>query len=345
MKFEKSNKLSPWRSISRRFALGLSVGSLLAFSHASMAQPIKIGLVKFPSSAPFYIAVERGYFTAEGLTPQLVYFDSGLPIALGVVSGNLDFAASGLTGAFYSLAGQGALKIIGGLHREGPGFHTQEIVVSKSAYERGLKTLKDLGGHSFGVSQIGSPADYALVLATEKYGLDLKTIKLVQLQSIPNVVSGVTGGQVDATILPAAAIRAGVERGDLRPLGWVGDETPFQIGAAFTTVKTANNKRAEVEGFLRAMHKGARDYHDAYVDAKGQRRDGPGAAEITEIISKYTGEAPERVKSEIASIDAEGKLDVRDILHQIAWYKSQGVVKAEVDGNAIIDRRYVVPQG
>lgn len=344
MMFERSRKMSAWRALSRRLALGLSVSGFLAFGHSAIAQPIKIGLVKFPSSAPFYIAVERGYFTAEGLTPDLVYFDSGLPIALGVVSGNLDFAASGLTGAFYSLAGQGALRVIGGLHREGPGFHTQEIVVSKSAYEHGLRSLKDLAGHSFGVSQIGSPADYALVLTTEKYGLDLKTIKLVQLQSIPNVVSGISGGQIDATILPAAAIRAGVERGDLQPLGWVGDETPFQIGAAFTAAKTANEKHAEVEGFLRAMHKGARDYHDAYVDAKGQRRDGPGAAEITSIISKYTDETPERVKNELASIDAEGKLDVADILHQIAWYKSQGVVKAEVDGNNIIDRRYVVPQ-
>jgi hypothetical protein len=31
------------------------------------------------------------------------------------------------------------------------------------------------------------------------------------------------------------------------------------------------------------------------------------------------------------------------VLHQIAWYKSQGMVKGEVDGAAIMDPRYVLP--
>ncbi len=31
-----------------------------------------------------------------------------------------------------------------------------------------------------------------------------------------------------------------------------------------------------------------------------------------------------------------------DVLRQIAWYKSQGMVQADVDGNAIIDSRYAV---
>lgn len=32
-----------------------------------------------------------------------------------------------------------------------------------------------------------------------------------------------------------------------------------------------------------------------------------------------------------------------DISRQIAWYKAHGMLKADVDGSAIIDRRYVVP--
>jgi hypothetical protein len=33
---------------------------------------------------------------------------------------------------------------------------------------------------------------------------------------------------------------------------------------------------------------------------------------------------------------------VRDILHQIAWYKSQGMIKGDVIGEEIIDRRYAL---
>jgi hypothetical protein len=31
------------------------------------------------------------------------------------------------------------------------------------------------------------------------------------------------------------------------------------------------------------------------------------------------------------------------VLHQIAWYRGQGLVKGEVDGDQVIDKRYVVP--
>jgi len=38
--------------------------------------------------------------------------------------------------------------------------------------------------------------------------------------------------------------------------------------------------------------------------------------------------------------DPENRLDVADVLRQVAWYKSQGAVKGEVTGEAMIDRRY-----
>jgi hypothetical protein len=49
------------------------------------------------------------------------------------------------------------------------------------------------------------------------------------------------------------------------------------------------------------------------------------------------------VKLGVPYFDADARLDVKDVLHQIARYKSQRMVKSEVDGNAIIDKRYVIP--
>jgi hypothetical protein len=34
---------------------------------------------------------------------------------------------------------------------------------------------------------------------------------------------------------------------------------------------------------------------------------------------------------------------VKDVLHQIAWFKEQNLVKGPVDGAEAIDTRYVVP--
>jgi hypothetical protein len=51
----------------------------------------------------------------------------------------------------------------------------------------------------------------------------------------------------------------------------------------------------------------------------------------------------EQVKQGIVYIDPEARLDVKDVLHQIAWYRGQGLVKGDVDGDQVIDKRYVVP--
>jgi hypothetical protein len=42
-------------------------------------------------------------------------------------------------------------------------------------------------------------------------------------------------------------------------------------------------------------------------------------------------------------VNEGGRLDVKDIQRQIAWYRSQGMIKPEVDAEATIDKRYLVP--
>jgi hypothetical protein len=98
-----------------------------------------------------------------------------------------------------------------------------------------------------------------------------------------------------------------------------------------------------VKRFLAAYEAGARDFHNAFTGPDGTRADGTDADAVLAIIAKYSGQAPEQVKLGITYIDASARLDVADVLHQIAWYKSQGMLKPEIDGAAIIDRRYVVP--
>ena len=56
-----------------------------------------------------------------------------------------------------------------------------------------------------------------------------------------------------------------------------------------TGTKTAEEKPAQIEKFLRAYKKGVRDYHDAFTGTDGKRADGPGLDEIAAILVKYTG--------------------------------------------------------
>jgi NitT/TauT family transport system substrate-binding protein len=323
-----------------------AVAAVLAVTGAISAQadPIKIGVIKASGAATAFIAQDKGFFAAEGVPAELVYFDASQPVAVATASGAIDFGVTGFTAGFYSLAGQGELRLIGGGYaREAPGFHNQAYVVSNQAYAAGLTTLKNFPGHSVAISQTGSPPHYALGLLIEKYHMDASTIRVLPLQAIANMASAVSGGQADTAIMTATASLAVVQKGNGKLLGWVGDETPWEFGATFTSTKTANDHHDTVVRFLKAWREGAQACHDAFADANDKPVQGATAPEMIAILAKYTGLDTDTLQKALPYCDPQARLDVKDVAHQIAYYKAQGMLKPDIDGNTIIDQRYVVP--
>jgi NitT/TauT family transport system substrate-binding protein len=325
-------------AIIRRIAAAAVLGAALAVP-VQAAEPLKIGVLKLASSGPVFIAVEEGYFKSEGLDPSLVFFDAAQPVAVAVVSGDIDVGVTGLTAGFYNLAGKGALRIIGAQSREEPGYHLIAYLAGDHAFDAGLKTLKDLPGHSVGMTQVGSTFHYSLGLLAEKLGFPIERVRLVPLQSMSNVASALEGNQVDAALLPGTVATPLVARGAAHLLGWVGDETPWQLGAVFAGRKTIADRGAVLASFLKAYRRGVHEFHDAFLvkASDGSAKPGAKAAEMLAIIARYTGQRPEQIQNAIPYIDPEGRLLVRDIYHQVAWYQSQGLVDKGIDVPGMLD--------
>jgi NitT/TauT family transport system substrate-binding protein len=327
-----------------REAISAALLMTAALVPASLAaEKIKIGTLMTTGSGPLYIAQAKGYFVAEGLEAELVPFDAGQPVAVATVSGDIDFGVAGVTSALYTLAQQGQLKLIGGWAYDAPSFHTSGVIASNRAYESGLKSFKDLGGRAIGLTQIGSSYHYALALIADKYGVDMKTMRMVPLQSMSNIASAVAGGQADAAVLIVNAALPLIEHGSAKSLGWVGDETPWQVAAIWISTKTGNERQATVDHFLRALRKGTAEYDNAFSDRSGARRDGPTAPETYAIMGKYLNQTVDQMKFAIGYADPELRLDVKDVERQIAWYRSQGMIKGDVNIDQVVDKRYAIP--
>ena len=69
---------------------------------------------------------------------------------------------------------------------------------------------------------------------------------------------------------------------------------------------------------------------------------GAGRAEAIKVGFVRTPPAAQ-LEPAIGYNDREARLDVKDVLHQIAWYKAQGLSKRDVDTDLLIDKRYVIP--
>jgi NitT/TauT family transport system substrate-binding protein len=330
-------------SIFARF-VALVLALIGAAAPGLAAETIKLGTAKLTATGPIYIAQAKGYFAAEGLTIDLADIDVAPAIAVAVTSGSLDIGDSAFSAAFFSLAGQGALKIIGGQARDVPSFNIFAIIASSKAYDGGLTSLDKLGGHVIGNTQAGSAFQYIFSLITTKRGIDPQSLHfLPPLQSMPNVYTAVTGNQADAAIVTGFLAVPGVARGDVHLLGWTGAEAGYQAGGLYISSKTAETRRPMIEAFMRAYRKGAQDYHDAFTGADETRQDQPTADAIAAIISQNTGQPIADVKRTVAYDDPQARLDVKDVLRQADWYKAQGMVKPEMDGQRALDMSYIKP--
>src|SRR4030081_634404 len=304
----------------------------------------KVGVLRLSSSAPVFIAQDKGYFRDAGLEIELKFFDAAQPIAVATTSGDVDFGITSFTAGLYNLAGKGTLKVIGGMSREKAGYPLIGYFASNDANAAGLKAPKDLVGKRVAVTQVGSSFHYSLGLLADKYGFKLSDVKVLPLQSLSNAAAALKGETVDAALLPVSTARTLMDADGAKLLGWVGDETPWQLGAVFASPKTLPDKTL-VTKLLGALARADREYHDvilaAVVDGKAPIDDK--TRPLLEIIAKYTNLPVEQVVGNCAYIDPDGKLDVRNVGNQISWLQEQGFVDKGFNVDDIIARDYVKP--
>ena len=261
-----------------------------------------------------------------------------------MTSGDVDFGITAFTAGLYNLAGKGTLKVIGGMSREKAGYPLIGYFASNVAWNAGLKSPKDLAGKRVAVTQVGSSFHYSLGLLADKYGFRLSDVRVLPLQSLSNAAAALKGETIDAALLPASTARPLLETNGAKFLGWVGDETPWQLGAVFASPKTLGNPQMATR-LLEALVRADREYHDVILasvkDGKAEINDQ--TKPLLEIIAKYTNLPVEQVVGNCAYVDPDGKLDVKNVANQIEWLQEQGFVDKGFGVDKILARDYVKP--
>ena len=331
------------RKLSLRVVLAVTASLwALAAGPGQAAEHVKIGVVRSMGGAPLYVAEDMGFYKDEGLDAELVWFDAAQPVAVATASGDVDFGSTGITAAFLNLAAQGTLKIIGAGTWERKGFQSIGFMVSNQAYAAGVHSLKDMAGHSVGITQIGTPLHYNIAFALEAAGVDLKTVRFVPLQSNPNVASAIKGGQVDAASQTSANIYPLVERGEAKLLGWASDTVEGESEATFTNTKFANDHPDAVKKFLTAFRKAEATWDAAFTDKDGKRADQPSAKRMMEIAAQRLSLPPDVLARGVGYYDPQARVAIADVQRAIDWYYAQGMIKEKLDAASLVDKRFAI---
>jgi NitT/TauT family transport system substrate-binding protein len=324
--------------------------TVFAGGHATAQEKLNVGALRFVSNGGLFVALENGYFKQQGLDVDVKFFDAAQPIAVAVVSGDIDLGATAFTAGLYNLAGKGGLKVIAAQAREKKGYEGNAILVSNAAWDKGFRKLEDFPGHSLGITQVGSSFHYQIGQIARVKKFDLKSVSLKPLQSLANMAAALKGAQVDAIIIAPHIAKALVAAGDAKLIGWYSDLDEYQFGALFASPKAIEARRGAVEKFVGAYQKGAAEFNAALLtkDASGKIVLDPAkAVPVAKAVAKYVyptdppDQAVGKVEASTFFVDPQARLDIGDVYNQVAWLKDQGLVDRSVDPKTFIDLSFV----
>ena len=175
--------------------LAVSLLLTLSFSVAS-AQLTKmtVGYSAMTSAhLPAWLAKETGIFVKNGLDVQLVYVRAGTTVMMALLSKETPISQVGGSAIVSaSLRGADAVMIAGGTET------ADAWLMSRPE----IKTAEQLKGGSVAISVFGGTADSFTRIALKRLGLTpVKDVAIVQIGGLPERLSALEKGKVQATIL------------------------------------------------------------------------------------------------------------------------------------------------
>lgn len=298
---------------------------------------VSLGMLRLTSSAPLFIAMDKGFFAEEGIDIDAQWFDAAHPIAVSTASSKVDVGATGITASLYNMAANGQkLGIVADKGREQKGYSSSALLIATDEYNAGVKTLKDIKGKRIGITQKGSTFHYMLGRMLESQGMSLNDVEIVPLNKLSAVMAALESKQIDGCILNEPNITKVQKAGYGKLVVQVGDVIPYQTSAIFYSPEFMNKKDVAVR-FMRAYNKACNYYYEAAVEKKDPKK----LEEVVNIVAKYVKAPAEDIKAGLPYIDKDGKLLVSDIDTQIKWYTANKMISGKLEAKDVANTSFL----
>lgn len=190
--------------------------------------------------------IKQGFFKDAGLDVQTVYTQGGSQTIQAVISGSVDIAM-----------GTGILGIVGAYSKGAPvRVISSEMTTAGDLYwvvkaDSPIHDFKDLAGHTVSYSEAGSSSNLVLLAMLAQAGVS-HTARPVSVGGIPNSITQLMSGQIDAAWTGVPFNLVAVRDGTLRIIGRGADANIFKnetIRVNFTTSTALAAKAAAFDKF------------------------------------------------------------------------------------------------
>jgi NitT/TauT family transport system substrate-binding protein len=163
--------------------------------------PIKIGYQPLTSHTVSFVAQEKGYFAAQGLEVELIYFRSFPEMVPLLATGELDLGlGTHSVNLFNAIASELPVRVVGGVFEYPEGWR-DNYAVRKDLFDSGEVTeLSDLSGRKIAINTLGAFGEFSLAQLLAQSGISIDDVELVVLPPAEMSLA-MANGAVDAATL------------------------------------------------------------------------------------------------------------------------------------------------
>ncbi|MGY1703726.1 ABC transporter substrate-binding protein [Geodermatophilus sp. SYSU D00697] len=301
-----------------------SEGAAPAQAGAPEQTELTVGVLPLADLAPFYLAIQEGFFEDEGLTVEADVASGGAAQIAGAVAGDIDVVFSNYVSILQAASEGLPLRIIRENNRSGP----QGIYVAAGSE---VTDPADLAGARIAINSLGNIQELTARAVLESHGVDLDSLTFVELPPA-DMPAALAEGNVDAAWLVEPFLTQAEQSGVATRVvsAFEGPTENLPVAGWTATAQFVQENPNTVAAFVRAM--------DQAMSLAVEQPE-----TVTEIIPTYTNISPD-VAAQLSQPGLSQTSDLSDFGTLADLMVEHGLMEEGLDLDEVVVEAEELPQ-
>ena len=303
----------------------LLISAALATQAAAQKGQLVVGFSAYSAAfMPAFVADRSGYFSQEGLSVRLIFFQSGVQLAQSLISGDTQIGMGSAPELITAVNAGVKMRAVWGISNKMP-----YALISRPQ----IKTVADLKDKKIAVSSRGSLSEFLAAYVLKHRGLDpQRDVTYLPIGGVPTRFAAVQSGSVDASLISAAHFEKARQSG-LNLLFMLEDllaEWPLDI--IYLREDYLANREPEFRAYLKAYRQGI---------ATSKKNPDAAIAGLQKALRFDPQVAKEGYHAYVSSLPDDGRIAEKGLELTVDQMFESGTLKKKFSMNELIDYRYI----
>jgi NitT/TauT family transport system substrate-binding protein len=273
---------------------------------------------------PAFVADRAGYFSQEGLSVKLIFFQSGVQLAQSLISGDTQIGMGSAPELITAVNAGVKMRAVWGISNKMP-----YALISRPQ----IKTVADLKDKKIAVSSRGSLSEFLAAYVLKHRGLDpQRDVTYLPIGGVPTRFAAVQSGSVDASLISAAHFEKARQSG-LNLLFMLEDLLPeWPLDIIYLREDFLANREPEFRAYLKAYRQGV---------STSKKNPDAAIAGLQKALRFDSQVAKEGYQAYVSSLPDDGRIAEKGLELTVDQMFEAGTLKKKFSMNELIDYRYI----